>query len=192
MQDLLTIQETPKADNRAGVHDAIVFIDETTAGNYYRQFAVHRTCEAIEKYMNAAKFIKDPRARSLLHYIAQRKSNNALRLQGQNGKALYEILKSMSVSDSVSFTHYLLDVDLKPLSTLEETFLFILKGEQGTMEIYKKFFKNDRETEMGVLFEELLELQSGDIESLKTETVRLQRLSENRLEESASPVFPHS
>jgi hypothetical protein len=191
MQDLLTIQGTPKTRGRAGVHDAIVFIDERTAGNYYRQFAVHRTCEAIEKYMNAAKFIKDPRSQSLLHFIALRKSSHALTLQGECGKASYEFLKSMNVSDSVSFTHYLLDVDLKPLSSLDETILFILKNEQGTLEVYKKFAQNDRETEIGTLFDHLLELQSGDIESLTLEAARLKRMPDNQPEESASPrIFP--
>jgi hypothetical protein len=192
MQELLSIQDAPKTRGGVGVHDAIVFIDEKTAGNYYRQFAVHRTCEAIEKYRNAAKFIKDPRAHSLLYYIAQRKSNHALNLQGRNGNALQENLRSMSVSDSVSFTRYLLDVDLKPLSSLEETFLFILKNEQGTFEVYKKFAQNEGETEIRALFDLLLELQSSDIEALKIETARLKRMSENQLEESANSGFSHA
>ena len=180
MRDHPTIPINQESQNHAGVHEAIVFIDETTAGNYYRHFAVHRTCEAIEKYINAAKFIKDRRAHSLLYFIAQRKSKHALKLHGENCKTSYEFLKSMSVSDSVSFTRYLLDADLRPLSTLEDAFYFILKSEQETLEIYKKFARNDHETEVGALFNTLLELQSDDIESLKTETERLNHMHENR------------
>jgi hypothetical protein len=178
MHDLQIIQETPKARGRAGAHDAVVFIDEKAASNYYRQFAVHRMREAIGKYANAAKFIKDPRARSLLNCFARRKYDHALKLLGENGDAFQEIAKSRGASDSVSFTQYLLDVDLKPLSSLEETFLFILKNEQGTFSIYKKFTQDDCQTEISAFFNNLLRVQSGDIEFLRMEAARLNHVPE--------------
>ncbi|MBD3344597.1 MAG: hypothetical protein GF401_06010 [Chitinivibrionales bacterium] len=175
-----TSQSSPSKTAQAKIRDknkkpALWQFSNNQAISDYLNFAILRACEALEKYANAAKMVSTPKERNLLKYMARRKRYQAMKLQSEFPEACYFMQQNAETDSGTSIANYLLDVNLKPLDNLEDTFFYILRNERKILNMYKKLIQLEKDFEVKVLFKYLTKLQSQDIQCLEWEFARLKK-----------------
>ena len=140
----------------------------------YLRFAIQRAVESAGSYRNAAQMVNGDR-RNLLYFMAGIKNRHAISLKINDPESGSSILENGHGGKGASVTSYFLDVEFKPLDSLDEVFLFIFKNEQKNLSIYSRLSQLERDPEVRTLFLYLIQLQTSDIFRLESEFAKLSR-----------------
>jgi hypothetical protein len=140
----------------------------------YLRFAIQRAVEAAGSYRNAAQIVNGER-RNLLYFMAGIKNRHAISLKINDPESGSSILENGDGEKGASVTSYFLDVEFKPLDSLDEVFLFIFKNEQKNLSIYTRLSQLERDPEVRTLFLYLIQLQTSDIFRLESEFAKLSK-----------------
>lgn len=136
-------------------------------------FAIHRICEALEKYSNASRIVHNKTMVKLLKFMAGRKKMHALFLHKKYRKIKTCMIQNSRNVNCNFVSNYLIELNLNPFSNMEDVFHFVLKNEYKNLTIFKKSLHKTRIKEVQKLFIALVEMQVLDIKCLKNELVRV-------------------
>lgn len=133
----------------------------------YLHFAMHRCVEGAESYANAASVVSFDRQKGFLEALVKAKHRQASELHRFYEGKCYIIdrpIKSRRVS---SVTAYLLDVELKPISTLDEAFLFAYKKEREALDMFRGLIETESAEKFRCVFQYLIDQQVEQIRNLE-------------------------
>jgi hypothetical protein len=131
------------------------------------QFIKHRFNEAAGMYDNASRIVTNTEQKQLLSTMARLKMGALKGLRAyENGKA--QPPAQSQPRGSASVTQYLLDVSLKPISTLEEAFLFSFKKEHKELDIYTRLAEQETDFSTKYLFLHQTTILSEHIRQLES------------------------
>jgi hypothetical protein len=119
------------------VIDAFLVSDSNARFNDFLQFVLYRFTQSALVYENTVRGVRKDDERELLAFMAQLKMDTIHRL--------YEDLRLPQRNDggvrtkmAYSMTHYLMDVELRPISCLEDAFHFAHKREKTDNSLDRK------------------------------------------------------
>ncbi len=143
------------------LHDNDVVIKD------HLHFAMHRCIEGAESYANAAAVVSFERQQGFLESLMKAKHRQARELHRYYEGKCYIIDRPIKSKRGTSVTSYLLDVELKPISTLEEAFLFAYKKEHEALDTFRGLVLAEEDGKAKRVFEYLVEQQEAQIRSIE-------------------------
>ena len=155
--------------NNKNIQTALIFTADNPVNKYFLKFIVSWVSEALERYSNMAKMIPNDKSCILCNYLAKRKKKQTIELHRKyrelsSDSSLYENSRLMHCSP---LTNYLIDVNFKPITTLHETYRYILGKEQKSLNTYQRFLKQEYANDIKNLNKFMIECTKQDIEGVK-------------------------
>jgi hypothetical protein len=147
-------------------------VADTTALSDYIHFALHRCTEAADAYANAARVVPRGLRSLFLSTLAIAKREQALSLRQLLRGDCYLLEPATGTNahatPAPSIVSYLLDVGLKPVSSLMDVFSFALKRERKTYDLYAKLAELEDDADVKSLLEYLVRLQQTQLTYTET------------------------
>lgn len=160
----------------------------------YVHFALHRCTEAADAYANAARVVPRGLRSLFLSTLAIAKREQALSLrQLLRGECyLLDPVRGGSVHENPapSVVSYLLDVGLKPVSSLMDIFSFAIKRERKTLDLYAKLAELEDDPDVESLLEYLVTLQRAQVNYTETLFSQLMQAGPRADKAAARPQTP--
>ncbi|MBD3346377.1 MAG: hypothetical protein GF401_15095 [Chitinivibrionales bacterium] len=114
-------------------------------------FAIKSEIAAYELYEKYAGIVTNPAQKKLLSEMAamERGHEQKLRKLYETGKAVF--VKPQDVQD-LKIADYLVDVELRESSPIEDVFIFAMKSEQKAFDLYSRLAGQEQKEEYKNLF----------------------------------------
>ncbi|HUI93499.1 MAG TPA: hypothetical protein VLX68_14735 [Chitinivibrionales bacterium] len=127
----------PAGEKHAPVVEAVIFSQDEPRRNDFIQFFLFRCREMRWCYENIARLIRGSAQKKLLKNMAERKRNHERSLIAAMGNA-DEIMDKTERQVLSPFVQYMLDINLRNLTTINEVFIFISNKEKKELELFSK------------------------------------------------------
>ncbi|MBD3316510.1 MAG: hypothetical protein GF344_12045 [Chitinivibrionales bacterium] len=138
----------------------------------YIHFALHRCTEAADAYANAARVVPRGLRSLFLSTLAIAKREQALSMRQLFRGDCYLLSSTREENarngQAPSMVSYLLDVGLKPVSSLMDVFSFAIKREQKTLDLYTKLSELEDDPDVRTLLNYLVKLQRSQVTYTET------------------------
>jgi hypothetical protein len=126
----------------------------------------------VESYENASRIVAEEHEKLFLATMAARKRTEAVRLRACYGECDSCPLENGGGPRHGSVTKYMLDVNLRPISSSQEALRFASVKEHGTLELYSRLADLEENEEIRGLFVYLVGLQREHLDYIHGEAIR--------------------
>lgn len=154
--------------------------------NDYLDFTVKQLNQVIVCYDKISRTILDAEQKRLIEFITHIKRKTLEKLRTVHNH--YNIENSSSYN-YCSLTDYLADINVKPMSTIDETFLFLFKKERAFLDLYTKLAKLEEDTDTKRFFYFIVEEIRDHIRLLGTEFKSMKQSPFSRVRNSLTPYL---